>query len=281
MKHVLKDVTIVGLALAVACFVIPAVVVNFVNVSTPPKPANLFAQLVDRRDVIEEHSGNLRYKGQLLQKLPTNEMGNCPTELKKPLEGTPDPSGVLAMGDGLWLLTGATIKSKACSDPKARSTDNYLFQRQTKNYRSVASLSEGRVLHSMLKLSDGRVLIFGGCDISAVCIDSFELLDLKRNTCSIICHSSEGKSGTDLVEIKPNIVLAIGARYPDSTAVELIDIDSHTCTMLGHLNKSRCYSSVYRVSPSEYLVVGGYNSLSEPDSNHLPPELIKVPATMH
>jgi len=282
MKRVLKDLATIGLVLAAACILFPMVFVYLIHVTTPPKPPNLFAQLVDAKTLKFEPSGNVRFNGQLLQKLHTDETGNWPPDLKNSQEGKPDPAGVVDLGSDTWLLTCATIKSKAGEDSNARVTDNYIYQRQTKKYRPVASLSEARGLHSMLKLSDGRILIFGGYDNSANCIGSIELLDLKKNTCSIIAHSSEPRVSATLVEIAPNTVLAIGGHYPESTMVERINVDDHSCVTLGHLNKSRCFTTaVYRVSSTEYLVTGGSNGLSEPDSSDLPPELIKVPAEKH
>ncbi|MBS2007540.1 MAG: hypothetical protein JST01_10895 [Cyanobacteria bacterium SZAS TMP-1] len=247
----------------------------FVKAATPPKPPNLFARLVSKGDVFIDSSRNVRYKGVLLGRLRKDEVRKRPVEIEKA------PNGLKAdcfyLGDGTWLLSGGQYDSKSDRELPEMSADNFLFQERTKRFLPLPPLSKARKLPSVLKLTDGRILIFGGWDSKGAGFEPLiELLDLTSNTCSSIGRSTIGREGATLSEIAPNVVLAISGDYPNTPIVEIIRVNQRSCTPLGYLNKPRFGAVVFKASAGEYLVVGGCNQLSEPDSNDLPAELITL-----
>jgi hypothetical protein len=235
---------------------------------TAHRKPNTFAQLLTPNDISILGDDRVGYMGKTMHSLGKVKSSSIPNELKKLPNGSSSPSR-LYLGDDKWLASGGF------KGDLVRCKSNYLFDGRTKHFAVLPPLAKARKDHSLLKLANGNVLIFGGFEDDNN-EKTFELMDMVHKQCTIICSSNEGRLNPTLVEIAPNKVLAVGGDAPDSTIVDLVDIDSGVCTEQGHLHKERVGAEVFRISNDSFLIVGGYNCLSEKDSGRLPPEIVRI-----
>lgn len=205
---------------------------------TKSEKLDVRAEVVPSKELTIDQLGNVSYKNRPVGKL--NDYKRPPPEsmVDKTQENASGFAALKLKGGDLLVSGGIIIKTENEVITGRLSISNYYFEESSKQFKSAPSLSFGRLNHSLLQLSDGRVLVYGGYGSGNVGTPEthIEILDLKKKSSTVLPSRSQDANDATLTEISPGKVIAIGGKKApgednntDSSIIELIDTKSGLC----------------------------------------------------
>ena len=165
---------------------------------------------------------------------PDSVLGSA--EIYDPATGTWSATGPLAEGrsdhtatllaDGRVLVAGGYVVCCGSLRPDRAVGSAEVYDPATGTWSATGPLAEGRGRHTATLLSDGRVLVAGGCADSLLALASAELYDPMRRSWTAAASMDEGRCGFAAVLLKDATVLVAGGyigEFGSPSPTELYD----------------------------------------------------------
>jgi C-terminal processing protease CtpA/Prc/N-acetylneuraminic acid mutarotase/transcriptional regulator with XRE-family HTH domain len=172
----------------------------------------------------------------------------------------------IPLANGKVLLTGGNVGGR-------RSSAAELYDPATDTWSSAGDMSTVRALHSVTRLTNGRVLVAGGLGQSGGAVDSAELYDPETNTWSKASPLTTPRGGHTATLLGNGKVLVAGGTSSNGNraggpltrntttilvSAELYNPATNAWTSAGSMATARAVSSASLLDNGKILVAGGW-----------------------
>ncbi len=155
------------------------------------------------------------------------------------------------LGDGRVLLTGGNTFITSSSSLSAA----LVYNPATNSWSAVASMSARRTGHTSTLLTDGRVLVTGGTDLTISGHSSAEIFNPASGSWTTVASMSAERSGHAAVRLASgNVLVAAG---PGVTA-EMYNPSTNTWTAVGDIIGARSNLRMLLQPSGRAVALGGY-----------------------
>ncbi|MBX9570393.1 MAG: hypothetical protein K2X77_15960 [Candidatus Obscuribacterales bacterium] len=240
-----------------------------------PEPAPRTISEVIPKSALTIEKGSVVFRGKPLGKLGSDKRIKLPNQLLK------ETGTVVILADGRYFVIGGTKPRE--NDVPEEISKTYILDGQ--KLIAGPDMSVARRDLQVLKLRDGRLLLAGGITNSDKLqyTPVIEFFDPKSMRISPGGRLIRPRVAAAVLQLSDGRIIFAGGQLDSShhsvetASIELYDPKTRQSKEIGDLVRPSQGGELFEASPDKLVIVGGLNSLSEADSDNLPPELISLP----
>lgn len=184
--------------------------------------------------------------------------------------------------NGDWLLITGGERPETPGNPPQKSDRTYFWCISKRKLEEGSRLKTPRSVHEVIRLNSHTYLLLGGLSNGEIS-PRLEVIDTESRTVSDAGSLLEARLFPGVVVLDSTHILVaggqlnLGQKEMESKAIEFCNIRTGVCKNLGELCYGRQGATLIMLSPRKVLVFGGWNSRSDDNSRHLPPEIVTLP----
>jgi hypothetical protein len=183
-----------------------------------------------------------------------------------------------------WVLLSGGYKPEAKDQPLNLSSAIYFWNPANRKLENNQHLQTARAMHDVTTLTNGKILVTGGISNEGHYLTQVEIIDPTTRSVTSGGNLLEARLSPSILKLKDGRVLLAGGQIDldksggmESQTAEIYDPVKKTSRLCGDLRYCRQGDTLLQISERSFLLIGGYNSQSEPNSRHLPAEILTLP----